>query len=104
MRTSRYPDVDASLTAHRGEVLGIAGLIGAGRSELAEAVCGIGSRLSGRVLLDGVPLVIATPRDAIRQGICLVPEDRRGRGVIGEMTVRENITLPNLSTLSRLAS
>jgi len=101
VRTSRYPDVDASLTAHRGEVLGIAGLIGAGRSELAEAVCGIGSRLSGRVLLDGVPLVIETPRDAISQGICLVPEDRRGRGVIGEMTVRENITLPNLSTLSR---
>jgi ribose transport system ATP-binding protein len=64
-------------------------------------VCGIGSRLSGRVLLDGVPLVIETPRDAISQGICLVPEDRRGRGVIGEMTVRENITLPNLSTLSR---
>jgi ribose transport system ATP-binding protein len=64
-------------------------------------VCGIGSRLSGRVLLDGVPLVIETPRDAISRGICLVPEDRRGRGVIGEMTVRENITLPNLSTLSR---
>src|SRR6185295_15950062 len=59
-------------------------------------------RLSGRVLLDGVPLTIATPRDAIRNGICLVPEDRRGRGVIGAMSVRENITLPNLAAFARL--
>jgi len=102
VRTSRYPAADASLTVYRGEVLGIAGLIGAGRSELAEAVCGIGPRLAGRVLLDGVPLTIATPRDAIRQGICLVPEDRRGRGVIAEMSVRENLTLANLSALARL--
>ena len=58
-------------------MLGIAGLIGAGRSELAEAICGVGPRLAGRVLLDGQPLAIVTPRDAIRHGICLVPEDRR---------------------------
>ena len=58
--------------------------------------------MSGRVLLDGVPLTIATPRDAIRHGICLVPEDRRGRGVIGAMSVRENITLPNLAAFARL--
>ena len=83
-------------------MLGIAGLIGAGRSELAEAVCGMGPRLSGRVLLDSVPVAIATPRDAIRQGLCLVPEDRRGRGVIGKMSVRENITLPNLPAFARL--
>ena len=102
VRTARYPRVEASLTVYRGEVLGIAGLIGAGRSELAEAVCGIGRRLSGRVLLDDVPLTIATPRDAIRNGICLVPEDRRGRGVIGAMSVRENITLPNLAAFARL--
>ena len=102
VRTSRYPGVEASLTVYGGEVLGIAGLIGAGRSELAEAVCGIGPRLSGRVLLDGVPLAILTPRDAIRQGICLVPEDRRRHGVIGTMSVRENITLPNLSVFARL--
>ena len=102
VRTARYPGADASLTVYRGEVLGIAGLIGAGRSELAEAVCGIGPRLSGRVLVDGVPLAIATPRDAIRHGICLVPEDRRGRGIIGAMSVRENITLPNLPAFARL--
>jgi ribose transport system ATP-binding protein len=102
VRTARHPDVEVSLTVHRGEVLGIAGLIGAGRSELAEAVCGIAPRLSGRVLLDGAPLAIATPGDAIRHGICLVPEDRRGHGVIGAMSVRENLTLPNLSAFTRL--
>ena len=102
VRTSRYPHAEASLTVYRGEVLGIAGLIGAGRSELAEAVCGIGPRLSGDVLLDGAPAAIASPRDAIRQGLCLVPEDRRGRGVVRGMSVRENITLPNLSAFARL--
>ena len=102
VRTPRYPGAEASLAVYRGEVLGIAGLIGAGRSELAEAMCGIGPRLSGRVLLDGVPATIATPRDAIRQGLCLVPEDRRGCGIIGAMSVRENITLPNLSAFARL--
>ena len=51
--TARYPAVEVSLTVNRGEVLGLAGLIGAGRSELAEAICGVGTRLSGRVLLDG---------------------------------------------------
>jgi len=101
VRTARYPGSEISLTVYRGEVLGIAGLIGAGRTELAEAVYGITPRLSGRVLLDGVPLTIATPNDAIRQGICLVPEDRRGRGIVGGMNVRENITLPNLPAFAR---
>ena len=102
MRTGRYPAVEVSLTVNRGEVLGVAGLIGAGRSELAEAICGVGTRVSGRVLLDGQPLAIGSPRDAIRAGICLVPEDRRGRGVIGAMSVRENITLPALGSYARL--
>jgi ribose transport system ATP-binding protein len=102
VRTARYPSVEVSLTVHRGEVLGIAGLIGAGRSELAEAVCGVGICLSGRVLLDGHPIAIDSPRDAIRQGVCLVPEDRRGRGVIAPMSVRENVTLPALSSHARL--
>ncbi len=101
LRTSRYPDVEVSLDVHRGEVLGIAGLIGAGRSELAEAMCGIGPRLSGRVVLDGQPLEIASPRDAIRHGICLVPEDRRRAGVVGAMCVRENVTLPAVASFAR---
>jgi ribose transport system ATP-binding protein len=101
LRTQRYPAVEVSLTVGRGEVLGVAGLIGAGRSELAEAICGVGPRLSGRVLLDGEPLAIDSPRDAIRAGICLVPEDRRGRGIIAAMSVRENITLPALGAYAR---
>ena len=102
VRTGRYPAVEVSLTVNRGEVLGVAGLIGAGRSELAEAICGVGTRVSGRVLLDGEPLAIGSPRDAIGAGICLVPEDRRGRGVIGAMSLRENITLPALGAHARL--
>jgi ribose transport system ATP-binding protein len=101
LRTSRYPGAEVSLAVHRGEVLGIAGLIGAGRSELAEAVCGIAPRLSGRVLVDGQPLAIGSPRDAIRHGICLVPEDRRRSGVVGPMSVRENVTLPALASYAR---
>ena len=102
VRTGRYPAVEVSLTVDRGEVLGVAGLIGSGRSELAEAICGVGVRAAGRVLLDGQPLTIDSPADAIRAGICLVPEDRRRHGVIGAMSVRENITLPALAAYARL--
>jgi ribose transport system ATP-binding protein len=101
IRTARYPAAEVSLTIRRGEVLGIAGLVGAGRSELAETICGIAPRLAGRVALDGRMLTITTPRDAIRQGICLVPEDRRRHGVIDALSVRENITLPALASYAR---
>jgi ribose transport system ATP-binding protein len=101
LRTRRYPDVEVSLAVHRGEVLGIAGLIGAGRSELAEAICGVGPPLAGRVLLDGAPLAIGSARDAIQHGICLVPEDRRRSGVVAPMSVRENVTLPSLTSYAR---
>jgi ribose transport system ATP-binding protein len=102
VRTGRYPASDVSLTVPGGEVLGIAGLIGAGRSELAEAICGVGRRLAGRILVDGQALTIQSPRDAVRHGICLVPEDRRGRGVISAMNVCENLTLPSLESYARL--
>jgi ribose transport system ATP-binding protein len=101
VRTARYPGAEVSLIIRRGEVLGIAGLVGAGRSELAEAICGIAPRLAGRVALDGRMLTITSPRDAIRQGICLVPEDRRRHGVIDAFSVRENITLPALASYAR---
>jgi len=101
LRTERYPDADVSLTVHGGEVLGIAGLIGAGRSELAEAVCGVRRPLSGRILLDGQPVAIASPADAIHHRICLIPEDRRRCGVVSAMSVRENVTLPTLPSYAR---
>ncbi len=102
LRTGRYPDADVSLTVLAGEILGIAGLTGSGRSELVEAICGVGERVSGRVLLDGQPITIDSPRDAIRQGICLVPEDRRRHGVVAAMNVRENMTLPAVESYARL--
>jgi ribose transport system ATP-binding protein len=101
IRTTRYPGAEVSLTVRRGEVLGIAGLVGAGRSELAETICGVAPPLAGRVALDGLMLTITSPRDAIRQGICLVPEDRRRHGVIDALSVRENITLPALASYAR---
>jgi ribose transport system ATP-binding protein len=101
IRTGRYPEAEVSLTVNAGEVLGVAGLVGAGRSELAEAMCGLGTLASGRVLLDGHVLAITSPGDAIRAGICLVPEDRRGRGVIAARTVRENLTLPAVGSYAR---
>jgi ribose transport system ATP-binding protein len=101
VRTTRYPAVEVSLHVTGGEVLGLAGLIGAGRTELAEAICGVGMRLSGRVVLDGHPVPPDSPRDAIRAGLCLVPQDRRHHGVIAAMRVRENITLPAVGSYAR---
>ena len=101
VRTRRFPGAEVSLTVRRGEVLGVAGLVGAGRTELAETICGISPPRAGRLSLDGRLLTIASPRDAIRQGICLVPEDRRRHGVIDASSVRENITLPALASHAR---
>ena len=98
--TARYPTQKVSLSILRGEILGLAGLIGAGRSELAQTVFGIEPQRGGEVLLDGAPVRIRSPRDAIRRGIYLVPEDRRNSGLLTGMTVRENITLPDLSRFS----
>jgi ribose transport system ATP-binding protein len=77
-------------------VLGMAGLVGAGRSEAARAIFGADAPLSGEITLDGRRLNIRSPKDAIREGIFLAPEDRRQSGLIVDFTVRENITLPGL--------
>jgi ribose transport system ATP-binding protein len=100
LRTARYPAHAISLSLHAGEILGLAGLIGAGRSELVQAIFGVDSPRSGQILLDGEPVEIHSPRDAIRRGIYLVPEDRRNAGLLTEMRVRENITLPDLARFS----
>jgi len=97
LRTRRYRTAEFSLAVRRGEILGLAGLVGAGRSELAQAIFGVEPPLSGRLRLEGQSLTIRSPRDAIRYGIYLIPEDRRTCGLIGELTVRENLTLPALS-------
>jgi ribose transport system ATP-binding protein len=99
-RTASFPEHDVSLIVHAGEILGIAGLVGAGRTELARAVFGIDRPVSGVVLSDGRALAIHSSRDAIDRGIYLIPEDRRGLGLITEMTIRENITLPAVRAYS----
>ena len=95
-RSSRYPSQAVSLDAAQGEILGLAGLVGAGRSELAKVIVGLDPGGRAEVSLAGRRIPIRRPRDAISQGIYLVPEDRRGEGLVTQMNVRENITLPSL--------
>jgi ribose transport system ATP-binding protein len=96
MRTSRYPDRAVSFDAAKGEILGFAGLVGAGRSEVAKAMVGLDRSARGEVRLGGETIPAGKPRAAIARGIYLVPEDRRGEGLVTDMSVRENTTLPSL--------
>jgi ribose transport system ATP-binding protein len=93
---------DCSFEVHSGEILGFAGLVGAGRTELARAVFGADRRGSGRVELEGKELSIASPRDAIEAGIGYLTEDRKGEGLALELGIHKNITLANLPTRAGL--
>lgn len=99
-RSGRYPDQRVSFDAGRGEILGFAGLVGAGRSELVKAIVGLDGKGSAHITLGGRPLAIRSAKDSIGHGIFLVPEDRRGEGLVTAMTVRENTTLPDLGRYS----
>ena len=100
---SRGPRLrDVSFTLRRGEILGVAGLLGAGRTELARVIFGADVPESGRVLLDGKPLRVAGPADAIKAGIGFVPEDRKRHGLVLGRSVSSNLSLPQLPRLSRL--
>jgi ribose transport system ATP-binding protein len=100
LRTLRYPSHRISFNVAKGEVLGFAGLVGAGRSEVARALFGVEEALETEVVLNGEALQIHRPQDAITHGIYLVPEDRRSSGLIVDFNVRENISLPNLESYS----
>jgi ribose transport system ATP-binding protein len=100
MTTAAYPDCQIDFEAARGEILGFAGLVGAGRSEMARAIFGVDQPLRGSIHLAGKELQIRSAKNAIENGIYLMPEDRRKSGLIVEMTVRENITLPNLASFA----
>ena len=95
-------DSAVSFSVRRGEILGLGGLVGAGRSELLEALFGI-RPADGRVLLNGQALRLGRPAESIRRGIALVPEDRKRAGVLTTMSVLDNVTLPQLFRFSRLA-
>jgi ribose transport system ATP-binding protein len=90
-----------SFVVRRGEILGMAGLVGAGRSEIARAIFGVEPPLGGTMSLAGEPLHITNPRDAIRHGIFLVPEDRRLAGLVVELSIRKNVSLPALGRYAR---
>jgi ribose transport system ATP-binding protein len=92
---------DISFSVKKGEILGLAGLMGAGRTEIARAIFGIDPRDSGDVYIDGQKLSIHTPVHAIRGGLGLVPEDRKLQALILTMAVRENITLAHLSDFAK---
>ncbi len=91
-----------SFNIRAGEVLGLTGLVGAGRTETARLLFGADRPEHGVIRLDGKPLKIKSPRDAIRQGICLLTEDRKTHGLVLCQTARENFGLPNLSQFASL--
>ncbi len=90
-----------SFSLHRGEILGIGGLVGSGRTELVKTIFGDLPRAAGDVLIDGSPVIIDSPRDAVRAGIALIPEDRGHEGAILDDTVSRNISLPLLAKFFR---
>jgi ABC-type sugar transport system ATPase subunit len=89
-----------SFALHAGEVLGLAGLVGAGRSETAKALFGLGRNVSGAVSVRGTPVRVRSARDAMRLGIGLVPEDRKLEGLVLPMSSLQNVTLPVLERVS----
>lgn len=93
---------DVSFTLKRGEILGFAGLIGAGRTELAELIFGAKKKEKGTILFKGKEIFPQCPKDAIEYGIALVPEDRKRQGAVLPMSIKENITMACLEKLSRL--
>ncbi len=92
---------DVSFSALSGEILGLAGLAGAGRTETMRLVFGADRLEAGRIYVDGEPVRIRNPRDAIRRRICLLTEDRKGQGLILTHSIRENFGLPNLDRFMR---
>jgi ribose transport system ATP-binding protein len=97
--TPQQPPIDFEIRP--GEIVGMAGLMGAGRTELAEALFGVRRLVSGRIELNGRVVHVASPSAAIAAGIYLVPEDRRYQGLVLTESIRNNISLPSLVRLSR---
>ena len=87
---------DVSFSLYEGEIVGFAGLMGAGRTETTRAIFGVDSKESGQLFLDGKEIFITNPSDAIKQGIVLAPEDRKKDGLCTKLSIRHNLALPNL--------
>lgn len=97
LRARHNPLRDVTFTLRRGEILGVAGLAGAGRSELLETLYGIAARDGGEMVKEGKIIENRTPREAIRNGFALLTEERRATGIFGVLSIRENTTVASLS-------
>jgi ribose transport system ATP-binding protein len=96
VRTAAYPDREVNLELRRGELLGLAGLVGSGRTELARVFFGIDRSHGGELQLEGKSFPAGSSHDAVKAGIFLVPEDRKATGVLLDLPIAQNISLPNL--------
>ena len=101
LRTPAHPQHAIDLSVRRGEIVGVAGLVGAGRTELLTTLFGVTPAVGGRILIDGEPVALTGPRVAIAHGMALVPEDRRSHGLVVDMAVRRNVGLPGLARHAR---
>jgi ribose transport system ATP-binding protein len=100
-RTASYPAEEINLAVRKGEILGLAGLVGAGRSELARALFGIDPLVAGEVRVGGKAVVVGTARRAMASGLALVPEDRKQSGLLLDESIAENIALASWPSFSR---
>ncbi len=98
-RNARSAEV--SFRVGKGEIVGVAGLVGSGRTETARALFGADPKIAGEIFVEGERVAIASPRDAVRHGLCLMTEDRKGQGLLLGMSCAENITITDLARISR---
>ena len=100
-RSWEFPEQTVDLTVRAGEIMGLAGLVGSGRTELARAIFGIDSKAGGEIRILGATVTLGDPRAAIGHGLFLVPEDRKQCGLLLDIPISENISLPDLASYSR---
>src|SRR5262249_49615274 len=98
-RTGEFRDI--SFQVRQGEILGFAGLVGAGRTEVARAIFGVTRPEAGMILLDGPPVSLSSPTEAMRHGVAYVPEDRYQHGLVRQFPIASNVTLAIVRSISR---
>ncbi len=101
LKTAYRPEQAVRLAVRQGEILGLAGLVGSGRTELARTIFGLDAAKGGEIRIGGEPVSIAAPRDAIDRGIYLVPEDRKRSGLVLGFPIEHNITLASLGAYAQ---